>query len=312
MFKFNSALIIHALLLSLFVLVIFVYWFAILPREQIFLYGHMGYGPLSAFTISRHWMTGLVIGEMLLVIYLPLNLILKKFFKGYQLPDWKNLSYYLCLYLFLPLFLLLTVFAKPTLPFLLSLWVFVILFLVLRLALYLTHLAFNNFKHFIWLTIDALSLLPVLMIVPTLIQYGLQRSFPLFPLLVLPPLVAAALSLIWFTIITWLSKRFQRPMPSSLQLFLSALESAYLFFPFLHYFISNPSGTLYITNGDNFFASNPLIQLGTFVLVLVLLKIFMRRRGQESSDDFTATLKLFLLLAVLVIVNFILRQFLVV
>jgi hypothetical protein len=38
----------------------------------------------------------------------------------------------------------------------------------------------------------------------------------------------------------------------------------------------------------------------------------MKGRGQESSDDFTATLKLFLLLAALVIINFILRQFLVV
>ncbi len=312
MSKFNSALIIHALLLSLFVLAIFVYWFAILPRELIFLYGHMGYGPLSDFNISRHWMTGLVVGEMVLVIYLPLNLILKKFVKTYQFPDWKNLSYYLFLYLSLPLFLLLSVFVKPTLPVLLSLWIIIILFLAMRLALYLTHLALSNLKQFICLTIDALSLLPVLIVLPTLMQYGLRRSFPLFSLLILPPLVAVVLSLIFFIIVTWFSKRFQRSWPNSLQLFLSALESAYLFFPFLHYFISNPDGTLYITNSDNFFASNPVIQLGAFVLVLVLLKIFMKSRGQESSDDFRSTLKLFLLLAALVIINFILRQFLVV
>jgi hypothetical protein len=309
--KANTSLLIHALLLSLFILVFYVFWFAVLPREQIFLYGHLGYGPLSDFNISRHWMTGLVVGEMLLMIYLPLNLILKKLLKYYQLPDWANLSCYLCLYLSLPLLVLLNFFAKPTLPFLLNLWIFLILFLAIRLVLYLTDLAFKNFKYFVWLTIDALSLLPVLMIVPTLMQYGLKRSFPLFGLFILLPLVMMLLGWLWFSLLTLLAKRFQRPMPSSQHLLLSALESAYLFFPFLHYFSSNPGGTLYISNSDNFFATNPLLQLGAFLLALVLLKIFIKQR-QQKKDDFSATLKIFLLLTGLVMANFILRQILVV
>ncbi len=309
--KANTTLLIHALLLSLFVLTVFVLWFAVLPREQIFLYGHLGYGPLSDFNISRHWMTGLVVGEILLIIYLPLNLILKKLLKNYQLPDWANLSCYLCLYLSLPLFILLNFLTKPTLPFVLNLWIFLLLFLVLRLVLYLTDLAFQNLPYYLWLTIDALALLPVLLIVPTLMEYGLQRSFPLFGLLVLLPLVMMLLGWLWFSLLTLIAKRFQRPQPSSQHLLLSALKSAYLFFPFLHYFSSNPSGTLYISNSDNFFASNPLIQLEAFLLAVVLLKIFMRQRQQEKKDDFTATLKIFLLLAALVMVNFILRQILV-
>ncbi len=312
MSKANFALIIHALLLSLFILAIFVYWFAILDRELIFLYGHMGHAGLADFNISRHWMTGLVVGEMVLVIYLPLNFILKKFFKHYQFPDWANLSCYLCLYLSLPLFILLNFVAKPTLPFLLNFWIFLILFLALRLTLYLTNLALKNLKYFIWVTINAFSLLPVLMIVPTLMQYGLKRSFPLFGLFVLLPLAMMFLGWLWFSFMTLISKRFKQPKPSSLHLLLSALESAYLFFPFLHYFSSNPGQTLYITNSDNFFASNPLIQSAVFILTLILLKIFMRLRRQSSSDDFRSTLKLFMLLLVLVLINFCLRQLLVI
>lgn len=119
------------------------------------------------------------------------------------------------------------------------------------------------------------------------------------------------LAWLWSVLMTWLSKRFKRPFPSSLQLFLSAMGSAYLFFPFLHYFASNPGRVLYITNSDNFFASNPLIQLGAYVLVLAMLK-FLTKQRQQKNDDFTATLKLFLLLAALVIINFFLNHFLIV
>ncbi len=186
------------------------------------------------------------------------------------------------------------------------------LFLALRLALYLTDLALKNLKHFIWLTINAFSLLPVLIIMPTLMQYGLKRSFPFFGLFVLLPLAMMLLGWLWFSLMTLISKRFKRSLPSSLQLFLSALGSAYLFFPFLHYFSSNPGRTLYISNSDNFFASNPLLQLGAFVLALMMLKFFIKQRGQEKQDNFTATIKLFLLLSALVVLNFILRQILVV
>lgn len=309
--KANTTLLIHALLLSLFILAIFVFWFEVLNRELIFLYGHLGFGPLADFNISRHWMTGLVVGGLVLVFYLPLNLLLKILFKRYQLPDWTNLYCYLCLYLSLPLFILLNFLAQPTLPLLLNLWIFLILFLALRLALYLTHVAFSNFKQFIWLTIDAWSLIPVLIIVPTLLQYGLKRSFPLFGLLVLLPLVMMLVGWLWSVMIAYLSKRFQRPWPSSPQLFLSALGSAYLFLPLLHYFSSNPGKTSYITNSDNFLASSPLIQLLAFVIVLVLLKIIMKNR-QQKRDDFTTTLKLFLLLSGLVFVNYLLRLILVV
>lgn len=311
MSKAHNSLPIHALFLSFFILALFIYAFALVDRDLIFLYGHLGFGPLAEFTISRHWMTGLVIGGLVLVLYLPLNLLLKKLFKRYQFPDWANLSCYLCLYLSLPLFILLNFIAKPALPFLLNLWILVILFFALRLALYLTHFAFKNFKHYVWLTIDALSLLPVIMIVPTLLQYGLKRSYPIFGLLILLPIVMLLLAWLWSVLMTWLSKRFKRPFPSSLQLFLSAMGSAYLFFPFLHYFASNPGRVLYITNSDNFFASNPLIQLGAYVLVLAMLK-FLTKQRQQKNDDFTATLKLFLLLAALVIINFFLNHFLIV
>lgn len=308
--KPTPALVIHALVLSLSLLAFYVFCFAVSDRQLIFLYDHLGYGHLADFNLSRHWMTGLVVGGLLLISYLPLNLIIQKLYKKYQFPDWANLSCYVCLFLSPPLFFLLNFIVQPVLPFLLNLTIFLILFLSVRLVLYLTHLALKNFKDFFWLTLDAWSLLPVLFILPILTQYGLKRSFPPFGLFVLSPLVMMLLVGLGFTLITWLTKRVKRTPPGSLQLFLSALSSAYLFFPFLHYFSSNPGGTLYISNSDNFFANNPLIQIASYILVLVLLKVFNKWRGQEQSDDFKATLKLFLLLLGLVLYIFGLRQFL--
>jgi hypothetical protein len=68
--KATSSLIIHAFLLSLFIFALFILWFAVLDPQDIFLYGHLGYAGLADFNLSRHWMTGLVTGGLVLVFYI--------------------------------------------------------------------------------------------------------------------------------------------------------------------------------------------------------------------------------------------------
>ncbi|HRJ62455.1 MAG TPA: hypothetical protein PKZ99_14885, partial [Azospirillaceae bacterium] len=56
----------EAALISLFILVVYYYWFAVANRYAIFLYGHTADGippaqPFDATTSSRYWMAGLVV-----------------------------------------------------------------------------------------------------------------------------------------------------------------------------------------------------------------------------------------------------------
>ena len=60
--------------ISLCVLGLFIYWFAIADRYTIFLYGHTAPGiplaqPFDAMTRSRYWMAGLVAAGAVMVIY---------------------------------------------------------------------------------------------------------------------------------------------------------------------------------------------------------------------------------------------------
>ena len=63
----------HALPLTLLVLGLFFYWFAVADRCAIFLYGHLNATPFDRSTSSRYWMSGLVAAGAVLVVYTLTN-----------------------------------------------------------------------------------------------------------------------------------------------------------------------------------------------------------------------------------------------
>ena len=63
----------HAVPISLFVLGLFYYWFAVADRYAVFLYEHLGATPFDAATSSRYWMAGLVAAGAVMVIYVAVN-----------------------------------------------------------------------------------------------------------------------------------------------------------------------------------------------------------------------------------------------
>lgn len=134
--KHNFSCLVHSVLISTVILALYSLWFVFLDRRFTFLYGHLHSTPFDFRTVSRYWMTGLVTSGAVLIAYTIINLVIKKIRRNYQLPDWKTVWKYVCLILILPLFIILTFMGKPPIPVLLSLWILVVLFTGLRLALY--------------------------------------------------------------------------------------------------------------------------------------------------------------------------------
>jgi len=264
--KNNLTNISHSSSISVVVFVFYYLWFVFLDRRLIFLYGHMHHTPFDVFTASRHWMTGFVVSGVILILYTGANLFIRKFGYSSQLPDWKIVWKYSCLILILPLLALLIFTGKPPMPVLLSLWILVVLFTGLRLALYASNFIVTNFRPAIWLFFDGLALMPAFTVLAPSVAYGLRRSLSQGIYIIILPLVVIGLGLFWFWILTLLFKRFKHPYPSLTDVFLSGLTMSYILLPLVHYVGSRPGYVRYITNSENFIPNSFWLQ---FVALLV-------------------------------------------
>lgn len=259
--KLNSSYLFPSALISVIVLSFYYLWFIFLDRRLIFLYGHMHHTPFDLFTASRHWMTGLVVSGIVLIICTIVCLFIKRFRRGYQLSDWKIIWKYSCLILALPLFGMLTFTGKPPMPILLSFWILIILFSGLRLALYASNFIISNFRQSIWTFFDGLALVPVLTVLAPSIVYGLKRPALQVTYMLIIPVIVVGVSLFWFWIMTILLKRFKQPYPSLINVFLSGLTISYLLLPLLHYVGSRPGYVRYVTNSENFIPNSFWLQV---------------------------------------------------
>ncbi|MCL2110157.1 hypothetical protein FWH30_01050 [Microgenomates group bacterium] len=213
-------------------------------------------------------MTGLVASGIVFILYALINLVIKKINSKYQLPNWKKVWQYCCFALVLPLFILLTFFGLPPMTITMSLVIILVLFVGLKLALYMGDYVVSNFKQSILTFFDGISFAPTLILIPLAITYGIRRE-SLFHLVVFP-IVAIILGLIWLAIMTLIQKKLKRTFSTPKNIFLYALTIPYLLGSLLHYFISRQEH-LYITNSGNFIADNFIWQILTFAIVLGML-----------------------------------------
>jgi len=279
--KHNFPYLIHSVLISGVVLVLYSLWFLILDRRFAFLYGHLHSTPFDFRTASRYWMTGLVTSGVVLIVYTVVNLVTKKISRHYQLPDWKVIWKYGCLILVLPLFVILTFVGKPPIPALLSFWILTVLFAGLKLALYASNFIVANFRQSVFAFFDGLALVPILLFIPLGIEFGLRRSLPI--VLVITLVVIVGMALFGFWILTLLYKRFKQPYPSSINIFLSGLTTAYLLLPLYHYLTSRPNH-IYISDSGNFFASSIWLQVTAFLTAVGIIWLINKWRGKKASD----------------------------
>ncbi|MBI4759521.1 MAG: hypothetical protein HY783_11090 [Chloroflexi bacterium] len=82
----------HAVLISLIILSLFYYWFAVADRYAIYLYGHLGATPFDDVTSGRYWMSGLVASGAVMIVYTIANWLLGQVAafrrQDYRPPAW--------------------------------------------------------------------------------------------------------------------------------------------------------------------------------------------------------------------------------
>lgn len=66
----------HASPIIVLVSGLFYYWFALVDRFIIFLYGHLGATAFNSITNGRYWMAGLVAGGIVMVLYTATNAVI--------------------------------------------------------------------------------------------------------------------------------------------------------------------------------------------------------------------------------------------
>lgn len=260
---------IEATLISLTILVLFYYWFAVADRYIIFLYGHSASGmpltqPFDALTSSRYWMAGLVAAGIVLVLYTAANWLGGRLAarRGHTFatPDWRRV-WALCV---VPLAIgipAITMTANtPTLPFPLAAACVVSTLAGLALALLPGRWAAQRPTDLVWLAVDGWGLIPILVLLRAieLPSRGLSVSPTLAWSVAIGSVIGGA---IWLAIISVLRQWGGYAIPGAAAIFLSGLAQSYLLMPLVHYLTAGPRGFRYISNSVNFFATNLWLQL---------------------------------------------------
>ena len=270
----------HAMPVSLFVLGLFYYWFAVADRYAIFLYEHLGATPFDAVTGSRYWMSGLVASGMVMVAYTLINWLLGRSRPTYRPPRWWQV-WALCVPPLAVGIPLITMTANhPTLPPGYAAACVGATLVGSALALAPGSWAAQQPVDLGWLIFDGAGLMPVFMLLRAveLPARGLV-SVPVAYLFALGGMLAAAL---WFGMMTGLRRWRHKSQPSAGSLLAAGLGLSYLLLPVVHHFGATPPDYRYISTASNFFAFNLWLQL-VVLLVAALLAMGitqLRRKWQ--------------------------------
>ena len=255
--------------ISLCVLGLFIYWFAIADRYTIFLYGHTAPGiplaqPFDAMTRSRYWMAGLVAAGAVMVIYTAVNWILGRIAdrrrQNYHPPAWWRVWTLCALPLTIGIPAITMTRNTPTLPLGLAAACVIVTLAGLTLALLPCEWAARRPVDLIWLAFDGLGLMPILLLLRSveLPGRGVSVSMPLAVLFAFGGLLAG---LIWRGIMSALRAWQRKAPPPAGALLAAGLCLSYLLLPLVHHLFATPPGYRYISTASNFFAFNPVLQL---------------------------------------------------
>lgn len=264
----------HALPVTALGLCLFFYWFAFGDRYRVFLYHHhMGplypdTSPFSAVTSSRYWMAGLVASGAIQVLYAAVNWLVGRLVANYRSPPWWRV-WVLCappLLIGIPL-ITMTV-NEPTLPPSNAAQITFVTLIGLALALAPGRMAAERPRELVWLAFDGW----VLMLV-TLSAIGLEEmsrwleSGGTWRVRMMVLLIATGV--VGLLVITGLRIWRRTSVPSSVAVFTAGLCIAYLSMPLVHHLIGT-DGHFYISDSDNFFANNRLLQVAVWLTAAVL------------------------------------------
>jgi len=267
-------------------------WFGVRDRYEIFLYFHdMGPGfdttPFGRVTASRYWMSGLVAGGVVMVLYTLAHLVLGRAIRGFRPPEpWR--VWVLCadVALIATPAIAMTV-NDPTLPLLNAAQVGVATLAGLGLAVALGQFAAAQPGPYLALMVDGLPL-ALLMIAGS--GFG---SYPRWlaagnTTMIVTHLAVVAAGIVALAVTTGAYFVWPRlRVPDAGKWLLAGAQVAYLLLPLNHHlFFCKDDGTWldpdyfsYIPDADNYFAHRALVQVGIWAAVgLIALGVTRLRR----------------------------------
>ncbi len=273
----------HAAPISVLILALFYYWFALGNRYAVFLYTHLGATPFDQATSSRYWMAGLVACGAVMIVYVGLNWLLGRAAtlrqRNYCPPAWQRVWGLCALPLIAGILAITMMFNHPTLPLANSVACVAATLTGLALALLPGSWAAQRPVDLAWLVLDAGSLMPVLLLLRVLELPS--RGLDVRPALTWLVAIGSLLSgIVWLGVMTGLRAWRRRPSPGALALFVASLGQSYLLMPLVHHLLATPAEYHYISTASNFFALNLGLQLTVF-LVAAILAIGVTRLRQR-------------------------------
>jgi hypothetical protein len=276
-----------SLAVTVFVLTLFYYWFAIVDRYFVFLYYHdmrprfPDTSPFSEVTGSRYWMAGLVAGGGVMVLYLAVNWLLGRLVTGYRPPVWWQV-WLLCagpLLIGLPA-ITMTV-NQPTLPPLNAAQVVLVTLIGLALALVPGRLAAGNPGELIWLAADGFALMLILLSLPPL--EDVSRWFAggnAWRVGILA--MSLAVGVMGLLLMTGLRFWRRKAVPSATAILVAGLCVAYLLLPLVRY-LAFSDGYYYISSYPNFFTRHVVLQIVIWLVAVALVVGVTRLRERLAN-----------------------------
>jgi hypothetical protein len=275
-----------------FVIYLFYTWFAVLNRHLIFLYFHdMGFSfdttPFGRVTASRYWMSGLVAGGALMVLYAVTNLVLGRLSKRYRAPAWWRLWTVSAIPLLVVVPAIVMTVNDPVLPFSHAVRVMGALLVGVAMALQLGELAARRPLQYILLMIDGVGMAGVLTwlrAAPGYV-YWLSRGDTARAYMFLGVLGLGTLLLAVVTAIR--ARRHRAIVPTATSLLVAGLSVHYLLLPLCHHLFwckddgswRDPDYFGYIPSAENYFSGKAFFELALWAaLALVAVGVTRLRR----------------------------------
>ncbi len=278
---------IYAFPLTLLLLALFYYWFAVADRFIVFLYGHLGATAFDSRTSSRYWMSGLVANGGVLVANVALHWVRGRWaaVRGnvYRPPTWWGIWLLSVVPLTTGILVITTTCNRPTLPPDQARTCALVAGLGLALALTPTSLAATHPTEILWLIPagGGVAFLLLFLRVVELPVQGLVAPHRAYSVLV----GGGTLALITTTLTTYLHARRCHVAWRARQLLLAGAALAYLFLPLLHHLLLTPPEYRYISSAANFFAYTPSIQVISVLLVVGFVAILTQVQSKWCTQQ---------------------------
>lgn len=275
---------VNGVFVCLFIIGMFYYWFVLADRYVIFLYNHLGASPFDERTISRYWMSGLVVSGAIFVFYTIVNWFVARlagiYYRDYNPPSWWQVWFFCVVPVSAGILYITMTFNNPTMPFSIAIICTITTLLGLALALFTSSLAVQKPPEFGWFIIIAVGLVPIFLLLRTieLPFIGLATTSVAYSVAV----GGTLMGIIWSTTMVWLQTRLYpiKHNGIAIKLYVIGLCLSYLLLPLFHYMFLTPPKVHYISTSANFFALNKNIQL--LSLLFALLMVLWLERLQIS------------------------------